>query len=245
MSHDHVLQTWSPTCKSKNDMHDDTLPPWLVESLVSTVSVLSCKKSRWPDSFNPLLLLGLFNVNQVLQGKQPLNWPLHSGRSSTLYNTDNLDYSSSNAIVSTRDQLLYLAKFPLLRSRLSSKTVTTSLTDTAAMLNLGLVFCRYRFLNSVTQSLLQGLQKCSSSNPSSLDVRGEGTREARLRMSAGEAMIPGTFVSLGDPPITLYGQLRLLDFVSPPAVIIFVFRTWSDLVWTVFQDHLTICKLRV
>ena len=99
ISHDHVLQTWSPTCKSKNDMHDDTLPPWLVESLVSTVSALSCKTPRWPDSFNPLLLLGLFNVDQVLQGKQPLNWPLHSGRSSTLYNTDNLDYSSNLALV--------------------------------------------------------------------------------------------------------------------------------------------------
>ena len=97
------------------------------------------------------------------------------------------------------------------------ETVTTSLTDSAAMLNLGLVFCRCRFLNSVTYSLLQGLQKCSSSNPSSLDVRGEGTRDARLRMSAGEAIIPGTFVPLGDPPTTLYSQLRLFDFKSPPA----------------------------
>ena len=142
-----------------------------------------------------------------------MNWPLHSGRSSTL--TDNLDYSSSNAIVSTKDQLLYLAKFLLLRSRLSSKTVTTSLTDTA-MLNLGLVFCRCRFLNSVTYSLLQRLQKCSSGNSRYFRLSGRSSNDTD-------------------------GQLSLFDFLSPPAVIIFVFRTSSDLVSTVLQDHLTIC----
>ena len=54
--------------------------------------------------------------------------------------------------------------FYWLQGRLSSKMVTTSPSDTT-ILDLGLDFCECRFLNSVTYSLLQPLQKCCSSNP--------------------------------------------------------------------------------
>ena len=111
--------------------------------------------------------------------------------------------------------------FHWLRGRLSSKTVTISPSDTA-ILDLGLDFCQCRFLNSVTYSLLQRLQKCSSSNPKYFRLLGRSSDDT---VWSSEAF---WF------PVT-----------SGSDNTVFVFHTSSDLVSMVLQDHLTIRNLRV
>ena len=138
----------------------DTLLPWLVELLFNRItvqpniiSIPSGKTPGWPDAINYLVLPRFFIIihDRYLQGKQPLNWPLHSNRSTTL--TDNLDYSCSNAIIRTVDQLLYSSKFPLTTGQIVFENGNNfSIRYSNTGFRPG--FCRCRFLKSVTYSML-------------------------------------------------------------------------------------------